>query len=122
MAKGVNFCFHGRLGKDPALKYVGANNTPLVNFSVCINMGEKQDAEWMDCTAWGENALDIAEKFSKGDIIYIKQSSPKTDKWTDNNGQKRTKLNWIVWEYHAKDEDSGSQQQGGGMDDGDIPY
>jgi len=125
MAKGVNFTFHGRLGKDPELKYVGAKQTPCTNFRVAVNMGEAQGTEWIDCVAWGEVALGVAEQFKKGDKIWIKDSGPKTNRW-EYQGKSYEKMQFVIWSFAGEESAEGEagEAAGGAPDQGDqeIPF
>ncbi|MEW6894484.1 single-stranded DNA-binding protein [Trueperella pyogenes] len=68
----------GHLGKDPELKYAGANGLPVCELSVCATPRKKNQngdwedrgaAQWYRLTAFEAEAETWADAFSKGDKI-----------------------------------------------------
>ena len=82
----------GRLGNDPELKTVGADNLQLVTFSLAHTPRSKQNGQWVDGeTAWyrvakfGKGAEAIAEQVKKGDEVLV-IGTLKMNNYTDKNG------------------------------------
>ena len=82
----------GNLGQDPEMKYFesGKNN---VKFSLALNSynakTKKEITDWVSCEAWGKTAELIGEFCKKGHKLAI-EGSLKTQKWEDNDGNKRS--------------------------------
>lgn len=65
-----NVTVAGRLGRDPELKFT-ANGNSVVNFSVAESHGEDKPAVWIDVTAWGQLAENVAASLTKGQYVTI---------------------------------------------------
>ena len=84
---------HGRLGKDPEIKYT-TNGQGIANLSVATSetwkdkqTGEKQEkTEWHRVVVFGPSAEWVGERFKKGDLIFINGKN-QTRKWQDSSGQ-----------------------------------
>lgn len=90
----------GKLTRDPELRYVGANKTPICSFGLAINKrwkdkrtGElKQEATFVDVDAWGKTGEYLAGGAAKGAGVLV-VGELKLDRWEDKqSGQQRTKL------------------------------
>lgn len=115
-----NLTIIGNLTRDPDYKTL-PSGTHLCEFAVAINKrwtdGEGNQAEktiFVDCTAWGKNADNIAQRFKKGKSIFI-IGELDMDEWEDKQtGQRRSKLKVVVkeWTFSGGKEDgeSGSTQ------------
>jgi len=82
----------GRLGNDPELKTVGADNLQLVTFSLAHTPRSKKNGEWVDGeTNWyrvvrfGQGAEAIAQTIKKGDEVIV-IGTMKMNNYTDKNG------------------------------------
>lgn len=82
----------GRLGNDPELKTVGADNLELVTFSLAHTPRSKQNGQWVDGeTNWyrvakfGRGAEAIANTVKKGDEVIV-IGTLKMNNYTDKNG------------------------------------
>lgn len=82
----------GRLGNDPELKTVGADNLQLVTFSLAHTPRSKQNGQWVDGeTNWyrvvrfGNGAEAIAQTVKKGDEVIV-IGTLKMNNYTDKNG------------------------------------
>lgn len=82
----------GRLGNDPELKTVGADNLELVTFSLAHTPRSKQNGQWVDGeTTWyrvakfGKGAEAIAQIVKKGDEVLV-IGTLKMNNYTDKNG------------------------------------
>lgn len=88
----------GRLGNDPELKTVGADNLQLVSFSLAHTPRSKKNGEWVDGeTTWyrvvkfGAGAEAIAQTIKKGDEIIV-IGTLKMNNYTDKNGVAKTQM------------------------------
>lgn len=88
----------GRLGNDPELKTVGADNLSLVTFSLAHTPRSKKNGEWVDGeTAWyrvarfGAGADAIAASVKKGDEVIV-IGTLKMNNYTDKNGVEKMQL------------------------------
>ena len=88
----------GRLGNDPELKTVGADNLLLASFSLAHTMRSKKNGEWVDGdTNWyrvikfGASAEAIAQTIKKGDEVIV-IGSLKLNTYTDKNGVEKTQM------------------------------
>lgn len=83
----------GRLTSDPELKMT-SSSTPVTSFTVAVNrhyQSKNQDAQQADfirCTAWRNQAEFITRYFRRGSSICI-EGSIQTRSWTDQQGQKQ---------------------------------
>jgi single-stranded DNA-binding protein len=114
MAYDNVFSFTGRLGSDPILKYTKGGKA-IVDFTVAIAQGKDKPPAWISCKAWEDIALEIADKYSKGSTIRVRQSYPGGETWTDNTGKTRNKLFFTVT-------DLGEVEPRLPRDDDDVPY
>jgi len=105
----------GNLSRDPELRTT-PSGTALCTFSVAVNRKYKsqsgqltEEVSFIDCTAWGITADNIAKYFTKGKPIHI-HGRLKQDSWDDKNtGQKRSKLGIVVegFEFCGGDKNGG---------------
>lgn len=88
----------GRLVKDPEMRKT-ASDIPVCNFSIAVDRpGTNKDnrqTDFFDCVAWRQTAESICKYFHQGDPIGIHYSL-QTDSYTDNNGNKRKKIEVCV--------------------------
>ena len=94
----------GRLGNDPELKTVGADNLQLVTFSLAHTPRSKQNGQWVDGeTNWyrvikfGKGAEAIANTVKKGDEVIV-IGTLKMNTYTDKNGVEKTQMEITVSE------------------------
>ena len=90
----------GRLTADPELK-TSANNVSVVRFTVAVNRryankdsGERQ-ADFIDCTAFRQNADFLHKYFRKGSSIIV-FGSIQVDSWKDKDGHNQRSTKVIV--------------------------
>lgn len=88
----------GRLGNDPELKTVTADNLPLVTFSLAYTPRTKKNGEWVDGeTNWyrvvkfGKGAEAIAQTLKKGDEVIV-IGTMKMNNYTDKNGAEKNQI------------------------------
>ena len=114
----------GRLGRDPETKMTN-DGQEWCTFSVAVNRyakkGEKNQADWFNCTAFGKTAAFIAKYFKKGDGITIAghmQSEKKDDKFYWNLIVDRP-----YFEHNKKSDESDEMPEGyQKITDEDIPF
>jgi len=74
----------GRLTKDPELKYIPGEGTPVINFTLAINRPYKNkngenEADFLFIEAWNKQAENIAKYCMKGSLVGV-EGSLRTDK------------------------------------------
>lgn len=65
----------GRLTKDPELRYTTGNNTAYCRYTLAVNRRFKkegqQEADFINCLAWGKAAEFVSKYFSKGRQVVV---------------------------------------------------
>ena len=84
----------GNLTRDVDLRYSqGEKSTAVAKFSIAVQRKFKQDgqpqADFINCTAFGNTALFVSKWFQKGSLILV-TGSIQNRKYIDNQGNKRT--------------------------------
>lgn len=113
---------HGRLGKDPEIKYM-ASGQAIANLSVATSetwkdkqTQEKQEkTEWHRVVVFGPSAEWVGERFKKGDLILINGKN-QTRKWQDASGQDKYTTEVVADRFngvHGAGSGQGQQQQSG---------
>ncbi len=108
----ANFNFNkviigGRLTSDPELKTT-ASGVSVTSFTVAVNRrfgnknGEEQQADFINVTAWRQQAELVSKYFHKGSSICI-VGSLQTRSWTDNDGNKRYATDVVADEVNFVD-------------------
>ncbi len=98
----MSFCnleLSGNIGGEVKIKYT-ATGLPICNFSVAFNSGKKDDkfknpTVWFNCICFKELAEEVAAEYKKGMLIKITKAFPKMNIWTDKEGNKKERLEWI---------------------------
>lgn len=137
----------GNLTRDPELRYLPTNNTPVCSFGIAINRKWKgqdgqqnEETTFVDLEAFGRRAEVINEYLRKGQPVFI-EGRLKLDQWQDRDGNNRSKLKVVVdtFEFLASggDGNTSSRQSRGGassrataqqqgdhqpIDEDDIPF
>ena len=115
----------GRVGKDPELKQVGANDLSLASFSIATDrIGKSQATDWHQCKAWGKSAEVIAKYVVKGSVLHVQGTvqygSYEKDgvkvRTTDIVVNNFTLLSWGEVKGLEKDEDAGPDEES------DLPF
>lgn len=94
----------GTLGKDPELKYVGANNTELAEFSIAVNEEGKNGAKttfWVNVKAWKYGALVVADNFKKGSQVVV-HGKLAIESWKNKAGTNSYKTTIIAYSVTPK--------------------
>lgn len=89
----------GRMTRDPKLESSG-NGVEFCRFSVAIDRsytkkGEDKKTDFIDCTAFGKQAVFIEKYFHKGDGIAV-EGRLESDKYVDKDGNNRTSWKIMV--------------------------
>ena len=91
----------GNLTRDPELRYT-PSGTAVADFRIAVNRrrrddsgGRRNEATFVNVTAWGHNAEVIANRFAKSQPIFL-EGRLALDQWTDKTGQRRSKLYVIL--------------------------
>ncbi len=91
----------GNLTRDPQLRYTPSGQA-VADFGLAINRrrrsseGERRDqATFVEVTAWGRQAEVINEHFTKGRPIFL-EGRLHLDEWTSQDGQRRSKLKVVL--------------------------
>ena len=129
----ANFNFNrvilgGRLTADPELKTTGTG-VSVTSFTIAVNRrfsgknSEEAQADFINCTAWRQQAELITRYFRKGSSICV-VGSIQTRSWTDNNGAKRYATDVVVDEVNFVDSKSENpvSSQGGYSSVSSQPY
>jgi single-strand DNA-binding protein len=123
---------HGRLTRDPEIKFVGKDDIARCNFSVAVDRTYGEETDFFSCVAWRKTAEIVNKFFSKGKEIVV-VGSMQMDR-VEKDGEKRTYWNLNVErvEFCGKKSDN----DGGGTsakstkpaaddipeDDDDLPF
>jgi len=109
----------GNLTKDPELRFMPQNNTPVVNISIAVNRTwtdrqtseKRQETTYVEANAFQKTAEVINQYFSRGSPIYI-EGRLKLDEWQDKDGNKRQRLKVVVdqFEFIQSKQEAGNQQ------------
>jgi len=118
MSRGVNkVILIGTAGKDPEVRYM-PNGNAVTNISIATSeswkdkqTGQKQErTEWHNLVFFNRLGEIAGEYLRKGSKVYI-EGSLKTDKWQDNEGKDRYKVNIVVSNMQMLDNKGDNQQQ-----------
>jgi single-strand DNA-binding protein len=90
----------GRLTRDPEIKFTQANSTKIASLNIAVNRKFKNaegnyDADFFNCTAFGNSAEFIEKYFSKGQEALI-EGRIQNRSWDDENGQRRYATDIII--------------------------
>lgn len=112
----ANFNFNkvilgGRLTSDIELK-VTQSGISVCSFSLAINRkvakDQPQKTDFIDCQAWRQTAEFLSRYFKKGSSLCVVGQLQKSE-WTDQNGQKRYKVEVVVDEAMFVDSKNDAQ-------------
>lgn len=92
----------GRLTRDPELSQTPAG-VPVARFSIAVNRRfakeGQQQADFINCTAWRQQAEFICKYFKKGSMIAI-VGNIQTRSWDGQDGKKQFATDVIVDEVY----------------------
>jgi single-strand DNA-binding protein len=111
----------GNLTRDPEMRYL-PSNTPVVGFGMACNRRfkdaqgqDREEAMFIDCSAFGKQAEIINQYCKKGDLLFI-EGRLKLDTWEDKQGGgKRSKHGVVVNNFQLMPRRDGG---GGGAPEG----
>lgn len=106
----------GNLTREPELKMAG--QTPLLEFSVAVNERRKnQSGDWedvpnfFDVQVWGQRGESLSRFLKKGSKVAV-SGKLRWQQWTNNDGQKRSKVFIVADEVDLMSaKEGGSRQQ-----------
>lgn len=121
----------GRLVADPELKTT-SSGIECCNFTVAVDRyakkGEEKQTDFINCTAWRQNAAFLCKYFGKGRKIIL-DGELQTRSYEDKNGNKRIAYDVQVENItfgDSKTDGNGSTQTGTAsaspVDDSDLPF
>lgn len=87
----------GNLTRDPELKHT-ASNQAVCNASLAVNRSyttkegeQREETLFIDLEMWGKQAETFAKYMNKGRSVLV-DGMLKQDKWTDGDGNNRSKI------------------------------
>lgn len=90
----------GRITKEPELRSAGEKN--VLDFTIAITRPftkkDHPESDFIDCTAWGATADNIAKFFGKGDRIGV-SGRVEVKPYEDKDGVKRKSFKVIVDDF-----------------------
>lgn len=127
----------GRLTKDVELRQT-QSGTPVASFTMAVNRRcakeGQQDADFLNCVAWRQQAEFISKYFHKGNMIAI-IGNLQSRSWDGEDGKKQYVTEVIVDEVYftgeKKEANTGENngefnasdfQELTNIDDGDLPF
>lgn len=112
----------GRAGNAPEVRHFESGSMNCtIRMAVDRPTKEKQ-TDWIPIKAWSKSAETLRDYVKKGDRFGV-VGSLEVEEWTDNNGEKRSKIVVNASQVRLmepKPKDGEQQQQGGGQPANDI--
>ena len=110
----------GRLTRDPELTQTPSGVT-VARFSIAVNRRfakeGQQQADFISCTAWRQQAEFICKYFKKGSMVSV-VGSIQTRSWDGQDGKKQFATDVVVDEVYF----TGSKSESGTSSTGDYAY
>lgn len=90
----------GRLTRDVDIRYTQTNNTKIANISIAVqrkfkNQAGEYEADFFNCTAFGNQADFLEKYFRKGQEIIL-TGRLQTRNWETDTGEKRYATDIII--------------------------
>ncbi len=105
----------GRLTRDPEMRQT-PNGVAVCSFSVAVNRRfakeGQQTADFINCTAWRQQAEFICKYFQKGSMIAV-VGSIQSRTWENQEGKKQYSTDVVVDEVYFTGSKNESHTQGG---------
>lgn len=79
----------GRITKKPELRYTTSNKA-VCEFSLAVNRIGQDQADFITCTVWGNQAENLCKYQDKGSLIAV-SGELRVDKYQDQDGNNRYK-------------------------------
>lgn len=78
----------GRLTRDPELRYTSASK-PVCSFTIAVDSGygDSKKTDFINCTAW-QNQAEFLNKYFKKGMMIIAAGRISTHMWESENGKK----------------------------------
>lgn len=101
----------GRLTRDAEMRFSNSG-FPILKFSIACNDRRKTDGEWadevsfFDCVILGKLAEAISPRMTKG-AAAVCSGKLNQSRWTDKEGQNRSRIEIMVNEVSVYDNKSG---------------
>ena len=77
----------GRLTAEPVIRYRAETGAPVANYTLAVDRGKDQDADFIRCVAFDKGADFTKQWLHKGTKILI-EGSIRTGSYTNREGQK----------------------------------
>ena len=108
----------GRLTRDPEMRQT-PNGVSVCSFSIAVNRrfakDGQQNADFINCTAWRQQAEFICKYFQKGAMIAV-VGNLQSRSWENQEGKKQYSTDVVVDEvYFTGSKNDGSSQGDGGF-------
>lgn len=87
----------GNVGRDPDVKFVGNDNTPVCEFPVAVGRRQKKGGNWEDATTWvkvtvfGKQAESVGKYVQKGKQVQAR-GEIWLEEYTGKDGVQKTAL------------------------------
>lgn len=105
----------GRLTRDPEMRQT-PNGVAVCSFSIAVNRRfakeGQQTADFINCTAWRQQAEFICKYFQKGSMIAV-VGSIQSRTWENQEGKKQYSTDVVVDEVYFTGSKNESHTQGG---------
>jgi len=118
----------GYLTRDVEIKRVGRNETPVALFGLALNRRVKRGQEWVDepvfvdVQLWGARGEAFARHHEKGSPCLLPDCELVWEKWTDREGQERTKLFVQARGFSFLPKPKTGQDGRRSLDDENVPF
>ena len=107
----------GRLTRDPEMRQT-PNGVSVCSFSIAVNRRfakeGQQTADFINCTAWRQQAEFICKYFSKGAMIAL-VGNLQSRSWENQEGKKQYSTDVVVDEVYFTGSRSESHTESGGF-------
>ncbi len=107
----------GRLTRDPEMRQT-PNGVSVCSFSIAVNRRfakeGQQTADFINCTAWRQQAEFICKYFAKGSMIAV-VGNLQSRSWENQEGKKQYSTDVVVDEVYFTGAKSESHTEGGGF-------
>lgn len=98
--------FAGNLTRDPEMR-ASPGGVTIAKFTLANNykVKDRETVTFLDCVAFNKAAETIATHFSKGKRMLVEARLSQSN-WEDKDGNKRSKIEAIVDQFHFVDRKS----------------
>lgn len=109
----------GRLTRDPELRYIAGNGTPVASFTVAVDReySKEKITDFIDVQVWGKQAENCANYIGKGSLVGV-QGSLQIDTYKTQTGETRkaARVNANRVQFLDNKNKSGNSYQNQGFD------